>query len=150
MHVGGIAMDVMQQKSSMTFYEKELERINALAFSNQGQIETVIGIRNYIDANYHSDLNLNVLSRSRFVSKFHIIRLFKKYYGLTPRQYLIDKRIAKSKEYLKNGSSVTETCFEVGFTSLGSFSTLFKEKTGKSPSAFRKEQLSRSNLNSQY
>lgn len=131
----------------MTFYEKKLDRIRGLLYSNEGQINTVIGIRNYIENNYDVNLNLDLLARIQFVSKFHLIRLFKKYYGLTPRQYLIDKRIAKSKEHLKNGNSVTETCFDVGFTSLGSFSTLFKEKTGKSPSAFRKEQLSRSKLN---
>ena len=46
--------------------------------------------------------------------------------------------------------SVTETCYAVGFASLGSFSTLFKNKTGKSPSEFQNEQLSRSKLNSEF
>lgn len=128
----------------MTYYEKEINRINSIIYSNNEQIETVIGIRNFIDNNYDNDLNLDLLSRLRFISKFHLIRLFKKHYGLTPRQYLIDKRIAKSKEKLKNGLSVTETCFSVGFESLGSFSTLFKAKTGKSPSEFQMEQFSRS------
>jgi len=128
----------------MTIYEKKLIEVNAMVYSNQKQIETVIGIKNYIDDNYENDLNLDYLSRNRFVSKYHMLRLFKKYYGLTPRQYLIDKRIAKSKAELKNGMSVTQTCFAVGFESLGSFSTLFKTKTGKSPSQFKKEQLSRS------
>ena len=91
-------------------------------------------------------MNLDLLSRFRFVSKFHLLRLFKKHYGLTPRQYLIDKRIEKSKEQLKKEMSVTETCFAVGFESLGSFSTLFNTKTGKSPSEFQNEQLSRSKL----
>ncbi len=130
----------------MTFYEKELQRIKAVVYSNQSQIDTVIGIRNYLDTNFENNINLEILSRQRFVSKFHLIRLFKKYYGLTPRQYLIDKRIEQSKEHLKKGLSVTQTCYAVGFTSLGSFSTLFKEKTGKAPAHFQKEQLSRSNL----
>jgi AraC-like DNA-binding protein len=69
---------------------------------------------------------------------------------MTPRQYLMDKRIEKSKENLINGMTVTQTCFAVGFESLGSFSTLFKSKTGKSPSAFQKEQLSRSKLISKF
>ena len=132
----------------MTFYEKELNRINAIVYSNQKQIETVIGVRNYIDNNYDNELNLDYLSLVRFVSKYHMLRLFKRHYGITPRQYLIDKRIAKSKEQLKKGMSVTESCFAVGFESVGSFSTLFKAKTGKSPSEFQKEQLSRSTLNS--
>ena len=127
----------------MKFYEKELQRINGVIYSNQGQIDTVIAVRNYIDCNYETNLNLILLSKIQFISKYHLLRLFKKYYGLTPRQYLIDKRIEKSKEHLENGMSVTETCFAVGFESLGSFSVLFKTKTGKSPFQFRKEQLSR-------
>ncbi len=134
----------------MTFYEKELHRISRGIYSNKRQIDTVIGIRNYIDNNYDANLNLELLSHIKFVSKYHLLRLFKKYYGLTPRQYLIDKRIKESKEHLKNGMTVTQTCFEVGFESLGSFSNLFKRKTGKSPNQFQKEQLSRSNLNSDF
>lgn len=134
----------------MTFYEKKINRINDIIYSNQEQIETVIGVKSYIDNNYENDLNLDLLSHFRFVSKYHMLRLFKKHYGLTPRQYLIDKRIEKSKEQLINGMSVTETCFAVGFESLGSFSTLFKTKTGKSPTEFKKEQLSRSKLNSKF
>tara|TARA_R110002050_G_scaffold297624_1_gene459314 strand:- start:496 stop:885 length:390 start_codon:yes stop_codon:yes gene_type:complete len=128
----------------MTSYEREINRINNIIYSNKEQIETVIGVRNYIDNNYGSDLNLDLLSHLRYISKFHLLRLFKKHYGQTPRQYLIDKRIEKSKEHLKNGMSVTETCFAVGFESLGSFSTLFKTKVAKSPSEFQNEQLSRS------
>jgi len=134
----------------MTFYEKELNRINNAIYSNQEQIKTVIGVRNFIDNNYDTNLNLDFLSHIRFVSKYHLLRLFKKHYGLTPRQYLIDKRIEKSKKCLKKGMSVTETCFAVGFESLGSFSTLFKSKTRKSPSEYQKEQLSRSELTSEF
>ncbi|PWH83331.1 AraC family transcriptional regulator [Algibacter marinivivus] len=128
----------------MTFYEEELNRIRSVIYSNEGQINTVIGVRNYIKNNYDVNLNLDVLSHTQFVSKYHLLRLFKKYHGLTPRQYLIDKRIEKSKEHLINGMSVTETCYAVGFESLGSFSALFKTKTGKSPTKYQKEQLSRS------
>lgn len=130
----------------MTFYEKEINRINAKLYSNQEQIDTVIGIRNYIDNNYDKELNLNLISRVRYVSKFHMLRLFKRHYGQTPRQYLMDKRISKAKELLKDGTSVTKACYAVGFESLGSFSTLFKTKTGKSPNQYQKEQLSRSLL----
>ncbi|MEO2050590.1 MAG: AraC family transcriptional regulator [Allomuricauda sp.] len=134
----------------MTFYEREINRINIIIYSNKEQIETVIGVRNYIDNNYDTDLNLDILSHLRFISKFHLLRLFKKHYGLTLKQYLIDKRIEKSKEHLKKGMSVTETCFAIGFESLGSFSTLFKTKTGKSPSEFQNEQLSRRKLYSEF
>ncbi|TQV88277.1 helix-turn-helix domain-containing protein [Aliikangiella coralliicola] len=134
----------------MTFYETELRRIRKQVYSNQQQLDLVIGIKKLIDANYDSDLNLDMLSFHRFISKYYLLRLFKRYFGLTPKQYLIDKRIEKSKEFLRAGTSVTQTCFAVGFKSLGSFSVLFKEKIGISPKQYQKEQLSRSKLNSNH
>jgi AraC-like DNA-binding protein len=128
----------------VSYYQQKINALKKSHYSNEKQIESVIGIKNYIDNNFEAKLNLDFLSHTRFISKYHLLRLFKRYYGLTPRQYLIDKRIEKSKEHLKNNMSVTETCFAVGFESLGSFSSLFKSRTGKSPSQFQKEQLSRS------
>jgi AraC-like DNA-binding protein len=122
----------------MNFYQSEIDRIRKICYSNEGQIRTVIGTKNFIDHNFDKELSLDLLSRTRFTSKFHLLRLFKKYYGLTPKQYLIDKRIEKSKDYLKNGMPVTETCFAVGFESPSSFSTLFKSKIGLSPVEFQK------------
>lgn len=134
----------MSEDHPTTYYEKELKRIRSDIYSNQGQLDTVIGTRKYIDNHYDTELNLDLLAQNQFVSKYHLLRLFKRYYGLTPRQYLMDKRIEKSKECLTSGMTVTETCFAVGFESLGSFSNLFKNKTGKAPAQFQKEQLSRS------
>jgi len=134
----------------MTFYEAEITRIKNNCFSNDKQIETVIATRNFIDNNFDKDLKLDFLSHIRFTSKYHLLRIFKRYYGLTPRKYLMNKRIEKSKENLINGMTVTETCFAVGFESLGSFSKLFKTKTGKSPSIFQKEQLSRSKIDAKF
>ena len=128
----------------MSFYQREINRIRGICYSNEGQIQTVIGMRNYIENNFDKELNLDLLSRIRFTSKFHLLRLFKKYYGQTPRQYLIDKRITKSKIYLRKGMSVSETCYSVGFESPSSFSTLFKKKIGKTPTDFQKEQFSQS------
>ncbi len=130
----------------MTFYQQKLKILQTNLYKNQDQINAIIAVRNYIDANYETDLNMNLLSKIQLISKYHLIRLFKKYYGLTPRKYLIDKRIEKSKEYLVKGMTVTKTCYAVGFTSLGSFSALFKTKTGETPGQFRKEQLSRNKL----
>ncbi|WP_343485710.1 AraC family transcriptional regulator [Allomuricauda sp. d1] len=128
----------------MTFYENEIKRIKNICFSNDKQLQTVIAIRNFIDSNFDKELNLNFLSHVHFTSKYHLLRLFKRYYGLTPKQYLINKRIEKSKEYLKQGMSVSEVCYCVGFETPSSFSTLFKNKIGLSPTAFQKEQFSQS------
>lgn len=122
----------------MNFFKREIQRITKESYSKQWQIDIVIGLKNYIDTNFKEKLNLNLFSSIRFVSKYHLLRLFKKYYGQTPNQYLIDKRIEVSKKYLKQGLSVSETCFDVGFESLSSFSLLFKRKTGFTPSEFKK------------
>ena len=125
----------------MTFYQSEITRIRNLCYANQGQIETVIGTRHYINNNFDQELNLDLLSRIRWTSKFHLLRLFKKYYGQTPKQYLIDKRIEKAKELLNQGTNVTDTCFDVGFESPCSFSTLFKSRVGMTPSEFQKRAI---------
>jgi len=125
----------------MTFYQSEITRIRNLCYANQGQIETVIGTRHYINNNFDQELNLDLLSRIRWTSKFHLLRLFKKYYGQTPKQYLIDKRIEKAKELLNQGTNVTETCFDVGFESPCSFSTLFKSRVGMTPSEIQKRAI---------
>lgn len=122
----------------MTFYQKEINRIRSICYSNERQIDAVIRTRNFIDHNFEKEVNLILLSNIGFASKFHLLRLFKKYYGQTPMQYLTDKRIQKSKENLKNGMTVTETCISVGFECPSSFSTLFKTKTGYAPIEFQK------------
>lgn len=133
----------------MTSYQEQLSILKGAIYKNQAQLDAVIAVRNHINHHYETDLNLDLLSQTHCISKYHLLRLFKRYYGQTPRQYLIDKRIEMSKTHLEKGLSVTEACFAVGFESLGSFSSLFKSKTGKSPSTFQKEQLSRSMLKSE-
>jgi AraC-like DNA-binding protein len=129
---------------NMTYYHKEITRIGSICYSNKGQIETVIGTRHYINNNFDKELNLDLLSHIRFTSKFHLLRLFKRYYGQTPKQYLTDIRIEKAKELLAQGTAITETCFDIGFDSPSSFSTLFKSRVGITPTEFQKEQPSQS------
>jgi AraC-like DNA-binding protein len=87
-----------QTQNIMTYYLKEITRIKSICYSNKAQIDTVIGTRHYINNNFDKELNLDLLSHIRFTSKFHLLRLFKKYYGQTPKQYLTDKWIEQAKE----------------------------------------------------
>ena len=130
----------------MTFYHQEISRIGSICYSNERQLDIVIGVRNFIANNLDGELKLELLAHISFISKFHLLRLFRKYYGQTPQQHLTDKRIEKSKEHLKRGMKITETCFAVGFECPCSFSTLFKSRTGLTPTEFQKEQLSQSRL----
>lgn len=125
----------------MTYYHQEINRIGRICYANKGQIDAVIGIRRYIDHHYDSALNLDQLSQVRFISKFHLLRLFKKYYGQTPLQYLTDKRIEKAKDHLRSGMNITDTCFLIGFESPSSFSTLFKSRQGMTPTEFQKRAI---------
>ena len=78
------------------------------------------------------------LARRAGLSRFHFVRRWREAFGVTPHQDLTALRIARAKALLLADASVTAVCFEVGFTSLGSFSTLFAERAGCPPSAWRR------------
>jgi AraC-like DNA-binding protein len=126
----------------MTFYLKEISRIKTKCYSNKSQIDTAIGTRHYINSNFDQELNLALLSKVRFTSRFHLLRLFKKYYGQTPKQYLTERRMEEAKRLLGTGASVADACFKTGFDSPSSFSTLFKSRTGITPRGYQKRQFS--------
>ncbi|HWC53645.1 MAG TPA: AraC family transcriptional regulator [Chitinophagaceae bacterium] len=93
--------------------------------------------KTYIDENYQSPIDLEEISRQAFLSRFHFHRLFRKVYRRTPHQYITRKRIDKAKELLANNKPVADVCNEVGFESIGSFSTLFKKEIGFAPTYYR-------------
>ena len=79
------------------------------------------------------------LAREVRISPFHLIRQFEAVFGVTPHQYRIQARLDAARHLLAMGQhSVTDVCMEVGFSSLGSFSTLFTRRLGESPSAYRR------------
>ena len=122
----------------MTTYVQKLQEIRRESFSNEVQLSLALNAKNYLDNHYDQDINLRSLAHIQLTSPYHLIRIFKQYFGITPRQFLIDKRIQQAKIALKNGKSVSEACYDVGFQSVQSFSRLFKEKTGGTPSSYRK------------
>src|ERR671927_1763479 len=73
------------------------------------------------------------------LSPYHFLRVYKRAYGETPHEFLTRLRIERAKALLARGShNVTEACFEVGFSSMGSFSALFAGRVGLSPSEYRR------------
>ena len=94
--------------------------------------------RRLMDDCFDRPLNLDAISSEACFSRYHFIRLFKRAFNQTPHQYLTEKRIERAKELLASSRlSVTDVCFEVGFQSLGSFSTLFHKRVGTSPIIYR-------------
>ncbi len=94
--------------------------------------------RDMMDRDYAEPLDVPALARVALMSPGHFSRTFRAAYGETPYSYLQTRRIERAKALLRRGDlSVTEVCFAVGCTSLGSFSTRFTELVGESPSAYR-------------
>ncbi|MAQ32351.1 MAG: AraC family transcriptional regulator [Flavobacteriales bacterium] len=120
------------------FYQNQIIKFNNLISLDQHHVKLLIRTKRYIDIHYFEDINLDLLSKTQGLSKYHLLRLFKSLYGTTPRQYLIDKRLQKSKENLQKGMSVTDSCYAVGFYSTTTFSSLFKKKIGVSPNEYKK------------
>jgi AraC-like DNA-binding protein len=97
--------------------------------------------RRYIDERYDLPLNLTEISQQACLSRYHFLRLFRDEFATTPHQYLIQRRIERAKELLRSrGLSVTDVCFEVGFQSLGSFSSLFRRCVGHAPISYRRRE----------
>ena len=100
----------------------------------------------HIDRSYAEPINLDTISENAYLSKYHFLRLFKKAYGITPHQYVVNKRIEKAKELLIEGLSVNDVCLQIGFDSVPSFSILFKRQTSLSPTEFRRQENNKSNF----
>ena len=96
--------------------------------------------RDFIDHCYDHPLSLDQISEKACFSRYHFLRLFRQAFYKTPLQYLIERRIEKAKELLGTDElRVTDVCFEVGFQSLGSFSSLFHKYVGHAPVTYREK-----------
>uniref|UniRef100_A0AAU2K2C9 Helix-turn-helix transcriptional regulator n=1 Tax=Streptomyces sp. NBC_00049 TaxID=2903617 RepID=A0AAU2K2C9_9ACTN len=94
--------------------------------------------RDTMDRDYARPLDVPALARVALMSPGHFSRSFRAAYGDTPYSYLMTRRVERAKALLRRGDmSVTEVCFAVGCTSLGSFSSRFTELVGETPSAYR-------------
>jgi AraC-like DNA-binding protein len=94
--------------------------------------------RDHADRSYTGPLDLGELAAVACLSKYHFARLFKATYGLTPMEYVSQRRIERAQDLLRaTNLTVTEVCFAVGYSSLGSFSSRFRALVGESPSEFQ-------------
>lgn len=97
-------------------------------------------VRDRIDREYARPLDVEALARGVHMSAGHLSRQFKLAYGEPPYSYLMTRRIERAMALLRHSDlSVTEVCFAVGFSSLGTFSTRFTELVGVPPSVYRRQ-----------
>lgn len=96
-------------------------------------------VRDRIDRDYAEPLDVEALARGANMSAGHLSREFRRAYGESPYGYLMTRRIERAMALLRRGDlSVTEVCFAVGCSSLGTFSTRFTELVGVPPSTYRR------------
>jgi AraC-like DNA-binding protein len=96
-------------------------------------------VRDRIDRDYAQPLDVEALARGVHLSAGHLSREFRAAFGESPYSYLMTRRIERAMTLLRRGDlSVTEVCFAVGCSSLGTFSTRFSELVGMSPSTYRR------------
>ena len=98
------------------------------------------GVRDRMDREYAEPLDVAALARGAHMSAGHLSREFRRAYGESPYGYVMTRRIERAMALLRRGDlSVTEICFEVGCSSLGTFSSRFTKLVGMPPSTYRRE-----------
>ena len=101
--------------------------------------ESVRSVQAYIDEHYREPITLEPLSRQFCINKYHLLRLFRRYVGVTPHEYLTKTRVRRSKELLRfTELPVGEIATRVGFDHAGHFIELFKRNEGVTPGAYRR------------
>ncbi len=97
-------------------------------------------VRDRIDRDFAKPLDVEALARHVHMSAGHLSREFRRVYGESPYSYLMTRRIERAMTLLRRGDlSVTDICFAVGFSSLGTFSTRFSQLVGVAPSVYRRD-----------
>jgi AraC-like DNA-binding protein len=95
--------------------------------------------RDFADRHYAEPLSLDALANVAGLSKYHFLRMFRATYGTTPMEYVSQRRIERAQDLLRaTNLTVTEVCFAVGFSSLGSFSSRFRRLVGETPGEFQR------------
>jgi len=95
--------------------------------------------RDLLAAEYRSRVLLRAAAREACLSEYHFHRLFRATFGETPHDFLTRLRLERAQQMLASQHTVTEVCFEVGYESLGSFSSKFRMQFGRSPVEFQRE-----------
>lgn len=100
--------------------------------------ENITAIRRYIEKNFASIASVDALAADFYYSREHLARLFRKYYNITPHDYIEQCRIREALRLLRAGERVVDVCYLVGYRSMSVFLAAFRRRVGSTPSAVRR------------
>lgn len=94
-------------------------------------------VKKFFDDNFSADIKIENVAKKFSYNRTYLGRVFKRVYGASPKEYLMNKRLSNALDLIVNGDSVSTACFKSGFTNQYNFSRCFKQKYGVPPSAYR-------------
>lgn len=132
-----ILMHIMELHRKINF---KIDNIPAVKKSTRIEIFKRLNLsKNYVKNNFDSDIDLEAMAETAYLSKYRFLRYFKQAFGITPHQFINQYRLEKAKNLiLSSKKSITEISYEVGFKSPNHFSRLFLNQFGFSPNILRK------------
>ena len=157
-----VLLDIGRKKSNSSWDPLEQEEyyhtlLNALLFQNNERLidaeqlsskkkstreelyQRIMYVKDFLDANYHKSLRLRELAEIGLLSENHLLRNFNRIFGISPFQYISQKRIQEAKRQLLNSDTpIKDIALDVGYSSFSNFSSYFKAIVGTSPNALRK------------
>ena len=118
---------------------KQLQSVPSLrSATRKDLLRRITKGKEFIDAHYTKSISVLTVANESNISEYHFYRLFKTFYGISPKQYIVEKRLKYAISKLKKGNStVTQIAIESGFSDIHAFSKSFKNHFGVSPSTFQ-------------
>lgn len=131
-----VAQAMLQAQHSIT---REAAKVPAAKPATREELlRRVSRGRDFLESSLSEPIGLEEMARAACLSPYHFHRLFRQIFGERPHQYLVRRRLERATEMLRGSDvPVTQVCLDNGFESLGSFSTLFRERYGMTPSQWR-------------
>ena len=118
-----LLVEIGRHRSSASFIPSPVE-------PGSGRIQDIL---RYIDSHLTEDLTIDILSEQFYISKYHMMRLFRRETGQSIHSYLSDRRLLFARDLIRGGMSATESCFRAGFRSYSSFTRAYAKRFGTTP-----------------